>query len=63
MCFREKLVKAELSEHVNLIYVFHDGNSTLYMVTSIYHKAGFLLKVILTTNVIHSINLININKL
>ena len=46
MCFREKLVMdVELSEHVNVINVFHDVNSNSYTVTSIHHMAGFLLKV------------------
>ena len=42
---------AERSEYVN---VFHDVNSTLYAVTSIYHRGGFLLKVF---KVFYSINL------
>ena len=34
----------ELSEHVEIINVFDDRNSTLYMVRSIQHKCGFYLK-------------------
>ena len=38
----EKIIKVEVSRHisesVNAIYVFHNGNSILYMVTNIYPK-------------------------
>lgn len=34
----------ELSEHVEIINVFDDINSTLYMVRSVQHKGGFYLK-------------------
>lgn len=46
MCFKEKLVMGNLTKYVNVINVFHDKNSTLYLVISIHHKAEFLIQVI-----------------
>ena len=54
MYFREKVAMPQLSEHGNVLNVFHDVNSTLYTLTIIEHKAGFLLKAI---NVFHSVSL------
>ena len=54
-CALEKLVMAELGEHVNVISVFYDVNSTLYTVAGIHHKTWLLLKVI---NIFHSVNII-----
>ena len=54
MWFREKVVMPQLSEHRNVTNVFHDVNSTLYTITIIEHKTGFLLKAI---NIFHSVSL------
>ena len=41
MYFRDKLVMEELSEHMNVINVFHDVNSTFYKVPRIHRNPGF----------------------
>ena len=53
MCFREKIVIAELSEHVEVIINFHGVNVTLYTITSIQKRLGFSIII----NVFHSGNL------
>ena len=39
-------LERHISEHVNIIKVFHDANSILYTVTDIYLKAEILLEAI-----------------
>ena len=45
MCFKENGNGGNVNEHVNVINVFHNVNSTLHTVTNIHTKAGILLRV------------------